>query len=182
MNAMKLAMQYADQIAAIAEAMVRKDEASKSASEASKANTSTLTDMVRDFAVQTAADGIPAEDGRKALIFGLTGLEAPKGSVKASGNHFAGYRAMIADGVEVADKSVKDAQAYIASDDVKAINAIKAAWAEARKAANGGKGWKLADWQAFAEREGIKLTTATIETREVTDDEADAIHAEARAA
>lgn len=176
MNVATLMTRHADLFAAIAANLNATTAANAANKEANDGRTTTTVQLLRDYATITAADGVPVEESRKALQTMLTGFDVKAGSVKASGNQFAGFRQLLADGVNIADKSAKDAQDAVASDDTKAMTAVR----EAFKAHT--KGWKLADWQAFGAREGFYTVPAAVEAGDLEDGEAEAIVAEAQAA
>lgn len=184
MNAIQFATAYAEQLTALAAAFNASKDASKVASEANKERGKSLTQQVKDFATLTYIDGIPADEARAGLTYALNAFEVPKGSVKASGNHFAGYRAMLADEVDIDAKSNKDAQAYIESADVKAKNECRKAFGKHTQK------WTATQWAALLVREGIStskvtapVTTQTAEDSDnVTEEEAGEIAAEAQAA
>lgn len=170
MNAIQFATNYAEQLTAIAAAFDASKDASKAASDANAERSKSLTQQIKDFATLTFIDEVPVTEARAGLTYALTAFEVAKGSVKASGNHFAGYRAMLADEIDIDAKSNKDAQAYIESADVKAKN-------EARKAfAKHSAKWTATQWLALLAREGIKMTTATapVVTTTTADSDADA--------
>lgn len=178
MNVATLMTRHADLFAAIAANLNATTAANAANKEANDGRATTTVQLLRDYATVTAGDGVPVEEARKALQTMLTGFDVKAGSVKASGNQFAGFRKLLADGVNIADKSAKDAQDAVASDDTKAMTAVR----EAFKAHT--KGWKLAEWQAFGAREGFFTVPAAVEATEgeVEEGEAAAIVAEAQAA
>lgn len=157
MNAMQTMNTYADQIALIAEAMQAAANVKAANKETADAAGSTLVSRVKDYANVTAADGVEVEIGRKALQLGLTGLEAPAGSVKASGNHYAGFRKLISLNKDISTLSTRDAQEAIESDEVKAVKAAKKALNDYAKANK----WTSKDWNALLEMGGI--TGGTVE-------------------
>lgn len=169
-NVLELQNTYRVQIAEIAEAMAAAAAVKATSTDNNNAAGVTLTSRVKAFATITAEAGDDAEEARRALTGNLTTLEMPKGSIKASGNHFAGFRKLIDEGKDIAPLSTKDAQEAIASDEVKAIKAAKSAL---NKYAKDNK-WKAADWLAMLEREGIVTGGADADESEV--------EAEARAA
>lgn len=177
MNVATLIQTHAALFAAIAANLNATTAANAANKEANDGRATTTVQLLRDYATVTAADGVPVEDARKAMQTMLTGFDVKAGSVKASGNQFAGFRALLADGVNIADKSAKDAQDAVASDDTKRLNAVKDAW----KAHT--KGWKLDQWLAFGAEVGFYAEPATVTADDAaTDDDAAAIVAEAQAA
>lgn len=165
LNPIELSGKYYERLAEIASALNQKAADSKEASEKGKANTKSVTQMLKDFASQTKADGIPADQARTAMNFALTGLGVKEGTRKASGNHFAGFRAMLdseqVDAKAFAEATTKTAQDFIASDEVKAKTAAKKDWAEHTK------DWTADQWHAFLIERGIRTEAAA----EVSEDE-----------
>lgn len=165
MNPIELSGKYYERLAELAGALNQKAADSKSASETGKANTKSVTQLLKDFAKQTKADGVPADQARTAMNFALTGLGVKEGTRKASGNHFAGFRAMLdSDAIDEKafnEATVKTAQDFIASDEVKAKNAAKKEWAEHVK------DWTADQWHTFLMERGIRTEAAA----DVSDDE-----------
>jgi len=141
----ELYLKYSPQLSAITAAVVAAGIAGKAASEASKGRKDSLAASIRDFAEVTHADGVPVDEANKMLALDMTLAEVKGGTIKGYGASLRGYRAMIAAGVAIADKNTKDAQDYVASDEVKAIKAAK------DRIATATKGYKLADWLALAD-------------------------------
>src|SRR5688572_7896697 len=123
MNAAVIAATYAVQIEAIASALAGKAGAAADAT----LQGGTVSAKLRELATTTAKDGVDAGEARAALKMALesatleNGNPAFKaGTVKASGNHFAGYRAMIAADIDIETGkkgnpyTVADAQDFIA--------------------------------------------------------------------
>lgn len=138
MNALQIMAANAAQLNAIVEAIVK---AKASGTEASEAKGS-VAQAVREYAVTTAEAGTDTAEARKALQIVLAADDRTTGSVKATGHHYVGFRTLIADGVDVMNGgpdgkpvSTAEAQARIASDDVKARKALKSAVSQAVKAA-----------------------------------------------
>lgn len=163
MNTIQVLQQYPDQLAAIAAAL----NGSKSASDAAGTARGTVSDAKRAYALATAADEVPTEEARKALQLYLAGegVKAPA----AHGNHFAGYRELLAGGFDIETMNEgrpatdRDAQAAIASDDVKALQAVRKAisghisgLAKATKETGGTKA-AIERLTAFANANGIAL-------------------------
>lgn len=132
---------------------------------------------LREVANVTHEAGEPVQEVRAAMLATLAGFELPAGSVKASGNQLAGFRAMLADGLNI-DNGGKDgkpvsageASAYIASDDTKRLKAIRTAISKAVQTAAGKQdGDKAGDAEArlltIAEAIGADLEayTATVD-------------------
>lgn len=167
MNPIQFAHTYSEPLVQLAAAFNASKDASKAAAEANGERSKSLTQQIKDFATLTYIDGVPTADARAGLTYALTAFEVAKGSVKASGNHFAGYRAMLADDIDIDAKSNKDAQAYIESADVKAKN-------EARKAfAKHTQKWTATQWLALLAREGISTSKVTAPVTTTTADDAE---------
>lgn len=159
---------YAAQLAAIAAAVTENGVASKLASEASKGRKDSLASTIRTFASDTARDGVPTEDAHGALKLVLGAADQKPGTIKGYGASFRGYRAMIADGVEIADKNTAKAQEYVASEETKALKAAK----DRVKAATAD--YKLADWVALADAlEAAKAAAAPVAEDATEDADAD---------
>lgn len=163
MNTIQVLQQYTEQLAAIAAAL----NGSKSASDVAGTARGTVSDAKRAYATATAVDDVPVEDARKALQLYLAGegVKAPA----AHGNHFAGYRELIASGIDIdtmndgKPATDKDAQAAVASDEVKALSAVRkaisshvAGLAKATKE-TGGMAGAIERLTAFANANAIKL-------------------------
>lgn len=158
-------------IAAIRAALAGKAEAAGAASEAG----ASVSTALRAYAAATHADGDDAEEAREALTAMLLAGKVKPGTVKGSGNHFAGFRAMLADGLNIETGkdgkpyTAADAQNYIASDDVKRLKAIKAAISEvvsgASKKLEGetGNGERIARLEAIASTLGCDLGAYWVE-------------------
>jgi len=173
---------FADDFALIAGLMTRKAEIRdevKAANEAVKEQDVTLAEAIRQLAKKTHEAGVSVEDltgvpRRKGLFqLGLELSGAPSGTVAASANHLKGYRAMLADGLPIDNVSTKDAQDYIASDEVKAKKAFQKAFRDHTKE------WKAADWEAHLRAFGI---ISDDKDESVSADEAAEIEREAQAA
>lgn len=152
-NVLELQNTYRAELAQIAEAMAAAAAVKATGGEANSAATGTLVSRVKAFATLTHEAGADGEEARRALTGTLTTLEMPKGSVKASGNHFAGFRKLIDEGKDIAPLSTKDAQEAVESDEVKAIKAAKSALNKYAK----DQKWKSADWNAALELIGVTV-------------------------
>lgn len=161
-QAFAIAGKYNDLIASIGEAMAANKAAQAARTEVAREETATLTSRVKDYATATATDGVKVEDARQALTGALTMMGAPSGSVKASGNHFAGFRQLLAEGKDISTLSTKHAQDAIASDEVKALKAAKDALAKYAKEHK----WTSAEWVAMLQREGIVTAAAEADADE----------------
>lgn len=176
-NQVEFLTKYGKEVAAIAAAIAQKKAQADTNSEAMKSPTESLTAQLRAFATKTAEDGVSVEDGREGLRFALTAFKCPTGSVKASGNHYAGYRKLLADGVNIETKSVAEAQKAIESNAVTVARDVKKAlnaYAKEHK-------WGADEWLAFAKREGLALDTVSREDAESIEDEVEAQEAQAAA-
>ena len=149
MNAIQFANNYSAQLTALAAAYTDNKAAQAAAGDASKERTESLTQQLKDFATLTHIDDVDTAVSRQGLTFALNALEVPKGSVKACGNHFAGYRAMLNDEVDIDGKSNKDAQDYVASDEVKAKAAAKKLFGKHTQK------WTAAQWEGLLIREDV---------------------------
>lgn len=176
MNPIELSGKYYEKLAELASALNQKAADSKAAGDTSKSNSKSITALLKDFAKVTLADGIPADQARTAMNFALTGLGVKEGTRKASGNHFAGFRAMLesehVDGKAFDEATTKTAQDFIASDEVKAKNAAKKEWAEHVK------DWTSDQWASFLIERGVR--TAPV-SEDVSEEEHDDVVAAAAA-
>lgn len=142
---------YADNLSRIVAAIADNAAASKVASAAATDRKTTLADELRAYATVTADDGVDTEAAAKALRLMMQEADLKKGTINGYGSSFRGFRAIIAAGEDINAFNVKAAQDFIASDDVKAMNAAKDRVSEARK------GFTLADMLALADAaEAIK--------------------------
>lgn len=134
---------YAPVLSSIAALAIagRQSSAAKSADD--KARGDKLADKLREYARQTADDGVSATDARDVLRVSLSTLAddegkplIPAGTVKGYGASFAGFRDALENGVALESVSVKDAQERVASDAVKALNAARKRLRDAVKKLN----------------------------------------------
>lgn len=154
MNVFEFYQAYPQQLADIASMMTEVRAAQAAASEAAKDRNDSLTSRVRGMAQQTHNDGIPVEQARSLFTAALKSLHAPEGSVKASGNHFAGYRILLAEGKDISNASTAEAQEAAASPEVRALKQAKREFNKLTKK------WTLADWQNLLEMYGETTTVA----------------------
>jgi hypothetical protein len=166
---------YNAQLAAITAAIVNNAAASAEASTASKDRKDSLATSIRAYARDTAADEVSADEAGAALRLVLGAAEVKAGTIKGYGASFRGFRAMLEAGVDISEKNTKEAQDFVASDEVKALKAakdrVKAATAE----------YKLADWLALAD--ALEATKAQAEADATpTEAEATDVTREAQAA
>jgi hypothetical protein len=151
MNALQVMTAYAEQIGRIGEVMAANKAASTDATDASKERNGTLADALRAYVRQTAEDGVSVDDGSAGLTAGLTALEMPKGTVKASGNHYRGFRKLLELGQDIDTLSTREAQAAVESDEVKAAKAAKGALSTYAKEQK----WQAADWLLALDTLGV---------------------------
>lgn len=147
MNAIKVnsifAGHYAGILSEVATLAVQARQAQQDANAANTKRRDTLADKLREYARQTAADGVSAQDARDVLRVTLSTLATddgkpmiPAGTVKGYGATFAGFRDALDAGEDINAISVKDAQARVASDETKALNAARAELRKAIKSLN----------------------------------------------
>lgn len=170
MNALQVMNAHSDRISAIAETILTNKAAQAEASAASGERAKSLAGELRGYVRETAEGDVSVADGFAGLVAGLTALGVPKGTVKASGNHYKGYRKLLSEGVNIDEVSTAGAQEAIASDDVKAVKAAKAALAtHAKEAKWGGADWlNLLDILDIARPEGYAADADDDEAEEVT--------------
>lgn len=174
-NPLTLAQDYGKTLFELASALNQKATDGEQAREAGKAVTNTVTAKLKEFALITAKDGVPVEAARAALNIALTGFMVKEGTRKASGNHFAGFRAMLAsdkvDAVAFKKATVREAQDFIASDESKAKNAAKREWQQHTK------DWTAVQWHTFLLEQGVRIegqtdnSTAEDEEEAISEDE-----------
>lgn len=151
-----------------------------------------VTDAVKEFAKVSHDEGLPVDAGRRLMASQFMLAEKVAGSVKAYGNHFAGFRLILQDiDNGDADKAwsevtQKDAQNRTASSDVKLLNAARQAIAQLVKENSEGatKAEKAANLIAFARSIGADMTKvdALQLAAAATESEAPAVEAERAAA
>ena len=143
-----LIQKYSPLLTAITVALAASKEAlTDDQKAANEGVTSSIAASIREFAVQTATDGVKAEEGRGILQLVLTAADNKAGTVKAYGAAFAGFRSLIQQGKDVSKVNCKQAQDEVASADVKATKAAKDRIATAAKT---GK-WKSKQWAELAD-------------------------------
>ena len=172
MNVFDFYQRYQDQLATIAETMAANKAAQSVASEAASERKDSLVGKVRDFAKLTHEDNVPVKEARELFQGALKILKAPEGSVKASGNHFAGYRILLAEGKDISNTSSAEAQEAAASPETRAIKQAKREFNKVTKK------WTAEQWQEL-----LALYTDSEDTTDsVSDSDSEAIVAEAKAA
>lgn len=131
---------YASLLSDVASLAVAHRLAQAEAGKAAEQRGDKLADKLREYARQTAEDGVSAADARDVLRVSLSTLAddegkpmIPAGTVKGYGASFAGFRDAIANGVDPDTISVKEAQERVASDETKALNAARKALRDATK-------------------------------------------------
>lgn len=139
---------YAPLAAAVVTAVVNNAAASAEASQASSDRKGSIASELRAFVTRTHDDGVNADDAAAILAAVMVGAELKSGTVKGYKVSFRGYRAMLADGETIDGIDTKKAQEYVASDEVKELNAAKA---RLRKATANKKVWNAARFNELAE-------------------------------
>ena len=172
MNVFDFYQRYQDQLATIAETMAANKAAQSVASEAASERKDSLVGKVRDFAKLTHEDSVPVKEARELFQDALKLLKAPEGSVKASGNHFAGYRILLAEGEDISNVSSAAAQDAAASPETRAIKKAKQAFNKVTKK------WTAEQWQELLAMYGA----GEDDSSDSTSEESEAIVAKARAA
>lgn len=148
---------YESELSVLASQLNKKDADSAIASDAGAKSKSTVTAALKTYAEHTAADGIDVEVARGILRVALTINGVKEGTIKASGNHYAGFRAMLGRGVkgsEWNEATVADAQSEIASDESKAKATAKKEWSTHTAK------WSAADWNKFLIEQGVRQLPA----------------------
>ena len=168
--------------APIAQAMAATGAASQVASDARNG----ITASTKAYAVASAEAGIEVATGREVLRMVLTQAEVKAGSIKANGNHFAGFRAILEDiaaataageapAIAWDEATQKDAQARVAGIGAKRLAALREA-VNAAITERVGKGKKVSEpaYLELAKMLGADLTAYNLLTAAgTTDDESE---------
>lgn len=156
--------------APIALAITATGNASEVANDARKG----VTAATKAYAVASAEAGVSLEHGRWILKAVLEQAEVKAGTIKANGNHFTGFRAILSDIAEATaagqvpalawdEATQKDAQARVAGIGAKRLQALRDA-VNAAIAEKVGKGKKVSEaaYLDLAKLLGADLTAYTL--------------------
>lgn len=144
---------YEGELSILASQLNKKDADASLAKEAGDTGKKTVTAALKKYAEHTHADGVAVEVARGILRVALTMNGVKEGTIKASGNHLAGFRAMLVRGVkgsEWNEATAADAQSEIASDESKAKSAAKKEWNDHTSK------WTSVQWHDFLVAQGVR--------------------------
>lgn len=149
-----VAQQYKAILIPLAAALNKKANDGDTIKKVNEGNATSITSQLKEYATATDNDGIDVETARAALALMLTSGGVKEGTRKASGNHFAGFRAMLSD-TEVTPEAfqkatVRDAQLFIASEESKAKAEAKKEWQTYTK------DWSSEQWNTFLMAQGVR--------------------------
>lgn len=182
MNAIDYAGLHSATLSELASAYANKSAVSKANADSNKDAGSSVTKLLKVYAIETSKDAdVSVDTARAAMQYALRGLGVKDGTVKASGNHFAGFRKMLSEGIQQKawdEATTATAQLAVASEEVKAKNEAIKEWKDHTAK------WDAVKWNEFLIEQGVRTAAGeTVEGEteaEVTPTEASAMEAEVR--